>query len=202
MLYTPDHIEDITDGHTAALVVFLFVPGLAFLPRHAALWVLTWVVIIVLGIAVTRSAPRAAYFTYPSMYLAAAAAAEGLGRLAFMRWERWQPRLITLAPPDGRSRPQGMGGAWRLARGPDAGAKMVSWVILSGHSFRPWATALAIGLLAAMVGTQPDVTLWEQPTSTPVLTCIRQALGWMWTAYVALLVGRAAVAFRAEPRET
>ena len=86
-------IEDITVAH-AALVFFLFVPGLAFLPRHAALWVLIWVVIIVLGIAATRSAPRAAYFTYPSMYLAAAAAAEGLGRLAFMRWERWQPRLI------------------------------------------------------------------------------------------------------------
>ncbi len=91
--YTPDHIANIADSHTG-LVVILFLPGLAFLPRRAALWALTWVVIIVLGIAVTRSAPRAAYFTYPSMYLAAAAAAEGLGRLAFMRWERWQPRLI------------------------------------------------------------------------------------------------------------
>ncbi len=72
---------------------------------------------------------------------------------------------------------------------------MVFRVILSRRSFRPWATALAIGVLAAMVGTQPDVTLWEQPASTPVLTCVRQALGWMWAAYVALLVGRAAVAF-------
>ena len=72
---------------------------------------------------------------------------------------------------------------------------MVSWVTPSGRSFRPWVTALAIGLLAAMVETQPDVTLWEQPVSLPVLTCIRQALGWMWAAYVALLVGRAAVVF-------
>ena len=72
---------------------------------------------------------------------------------------------------------------------------MVFRVTLSGHCFRPWATALAIGMLAAMVGTQPDVTLWEQPVSLPVLTCIRQALGWMWAAYVALLVGRAAVVF-------
>ena len=29
----------------------------------------------------------------------------------------------------------------------------------------------------------------------PALTCVRQALGWMWAAYVALLVGRAAVVF-------
>ena len=72
---------------------------------------------------------------------------------------------------------------------------MVFRVTLSGRSFRPWATALAIGVLAAMVGTQPDVTLWEQPVSTPVLTCVRQVLGWMWAAYVALLVGRAAVTF-------
>ena len=72
---------------------------------------------------------------------------------------------------------------------------MVFRVTLSGHCFRPWATALAIGMLAAMVGTQPDVTLWEQPVSTPTLTCVRQALGWMWAAYVALLVGRAAVTF-------
>ncbi len=72
---------------------------------------------------------------------------------------------------------------------------MVFRVILSSRSFRPWATGLAIGVLATTAGTQPDVTLWEQPTSTPVLTCIRQALGWMWAAYVALLVGRAAVAF-------
>ena len=72
---------------------------------------------------------------------------------------------------------------------------MVFRVILSGHSFRPWATALAIGLLAAMVGTQPDVTLWGQPAAMAALTCVRQALGWTWTAYVVLLVGRAAVAF-------
>ncbi len=90
--YAQVPIEDITVAH-AALVVFLFVPGLAFLPRHAALWVLTWVVIIVLGITVTRSLPRTAYFTYPGMYLAAAAAAEGLGRLAVVRWELWQPKL-------------------------------------------------------------------------------------------------------------
>ena len=66
--------------------------------------------------------------------------------------------------------------------------------MLSRGSFRPWTTALAVGVLAATVGTQADVTLWEQPASTLVLTWVRQALGWMWTAYVALLVGRVAVA--------
>ena len=90
--YTPDHIANIADSHTG-LVVILFLPGLAFLPRRAALWALTWVVIIALGIAVTRSTPRAAYFAYPGMYLAAAAAAEGLGCLAVVRWELWQPKL-------------------------------------------------------------------------------------------------------------
>ena len=78
----------------AAPIVFLFLPGLVFLPRRAALWALTWVVIIVLGITVTRSAPRTAYFTYPALYLAAAAAAEGLGRLVVPRWQRWQARLM------------------------------------------------------------------------------------------------------------
>ena len=72
---------------------------------------------------------------------------------------------------------------------------MVFRVMLSSGSFRPWATALAIGLLAATVGTQPDVTLWEQPVSTLVLTWVRYAFGWMWVAYVALRVGQAAVAF-------
>lgn len=72
---------------------------------------------------------------------------------------------------------------------------MVSPVTLSGHSFRPWASALVIGVLATMVETQPDVFLWEQGDSTPVLTCVRRALGWMWAAYVALLVGRTAVTF-------
>ena len=86
-------VEDITAAH-AAPMAFLFVPGLVFLPRRAALWVLIWVVIVALGIAVTRSVPRAAYFAYPGMYLAAAAAAEGLGRLATVRWELWQARLI------------------------------------------------------------------------------------------------------------
>ena len=86
-------IENITMAH-AAPVVFLFVPGLVFLPRRAALWVLIWGVIIVLGVTVTRSLPRTAYFTYPALYLAAAAAAEGLGRLAIPRWQRWQPKLM------------------------------------------------------------------------------------------------------------
>ena len=86
-------IEDIAVAH-AAPIVFLFVPGLVFLPRRAALWALTWVVIIVLGITITRSLPRTAYFTYPALYLAAAAAAEGLGRLAVPRSQRWQPKLM------------------------------------------------------------------------------------------------------------
>ena len=90
--HTQALVEDITAAH-AAPMAFLFVPGLIFLPRRAALWTLTWVLIIVLGIAATRSVPRAAYFTYPSMYLATAAAAEGLGRLAVVRWQQWQPRL-------------------------------------------------------------------------------------------------------------
>ncbi len=72
---------------------------------------------------------------------------------------------------------------------------MVCRVMLSSGSFRPWTTVLATGVLAATVGTQSDVTLWEQPVSTLVLTWVRQALGWLWAAYVALLVGRAAVAF-------
>ena len=72
---------------------------------------------------------------------------------------------------------------------------MVFRVMLSSGSFRPWATALATGVLVATVGTQPDVTLWEQPVSTLVLTWVRYALGWMWAAYVALRVGQAAVAF-------
>ena len=72
---------------------------------------------------------------------------------------------------------------------------MVFRVMLSSGSFRPWATALAVGLLAATVGTQPDVTLWEQSASTLVFTWVRQVLGWMWAAYVALRVGQAAVAF-------
>lgn len=91
--YVQFSIENITMAH-AAPVVFLFVPGLIFLPRRAALWALAWVVIIVLGITVIRSLPRTAYFTYPALYLAAAAAAEGLGRLAGPRWKRWQPRLM------------------------------------------------------------------------------------------------------------
>ena len=86
-------IENITIAH-AAPVVFLFVPGLVFLPRRAAVWVLIWGVIIVLGVTVTRSLPRTAYFTFPALYLAAAAAAEGLGRLAIPRWQRWQPKLM------------------------------------------------------------------------------------------------------------
>lgn len=90
--YAQTPIEDISVAH-ATVVIVLFAPGLIFLPRRVALWVLTWFVIIVLGIAVTRSVPRAAYFTYPSMYLATAAAAEGLGRLAVARWKQWQPRL-------------------------------------------------------------------------------------------------------------
>ena len=72
---------------------------------------------------------------------------------------------------------------------------MVFRVMLSRGSFRPWATALTTGVLAATVGTQPDVTLWEQSVSTLVLTWVRYALGWMWAAYVALRVGQAAVAF-------
>ncbi len=91
--YVQFSIENITMAH-AAPVVFLFVPGLIFLPRRAALWALAWVVIIVLGITVTRSLPRTAYFTYPALYLAAAAAAEGLGRLAVPRWQRWHPKLM------------------------------------------------------------------------------------------------------------
>ena len=79
---------------------------------------------------------------------------------------------------------------------------MVFRVMLSSGRFRPWTTALATGVLAATVGTQPDVTLWEQPISTLGLTWVRHALGWMWAAYVALRVGRATVAFmqrRARP---
>ena len=72
---------------------------------------------------------------------------------------------------------------------------MVFRVMLSSGSFRPWAPALATGMLAATVGTQPDVTLWAQPVSTLVLTWARHVLGWMWAAYVALRVGQAAVAF-------
>ena len=71
---------------------------------------------------------------------------------------------------------------------------MVFRVMPSSGSFRPWAIALAVGLLAATVGTQPDVALWEQSASTLVLTWVRYALGWMWAAYVALLVGQATVA--------
>ena len=70
---------------------------------------------------------------------------------------------------------------------------MVFRVMLSSGSFRPWTTALAVGVLAATAGTQSDVTLWERPVSTLVLTWVRHALGWMWAAYVALLVGRVAV---------
>lgn len=91
--YVQVSIENITMAH-AAPVVFLFVPGLVFLPRRAAVWVLIWSVIIVLGVTVTRSLPRTAYFTFPALYLAAAAAAEGLGRLAIPRWQRWQPKLL------------------------------------------------------------------------------------------------------------
>ena len=72
---------------------------------------------------------------------------------------------------------------------------MVFRVRPTSGRYRPWATALAIGLLAAMVEIHTDTTLWEQSVSTPTLTCVRQALGWMWAAYVALLVGRAAVIF-------
>ncbi len=86
-------IEDITMAH-AAPVVFMSVLGLVFLPRRAALWALTWFVIVAVGIAVTRTQPHAAYFTYPSMYLASAAAAEGLGHLAVPRWQQWQPTLM------------------------------------------------------------------------------------------------------------
>ena len=85
-------IATLTGSHTG-LVVLLFLPGLVFLPRRAALWVLIWVVLIAVGMTVTRNNPRAAYFAYPGLYLAAAAAAEGLGRLAAERWELWQPRL-------------------------------------------------------------------------------------------------------------
>ncbi len=72
---------------------------------------------------------------------------------------------------------------------------MVFRVILSDRTFRPWATALATGVLAATAGTQSDVTLWERPISTLVLTWVRPALGWMWAAYVALRVGQVTVAF-------
>ena len=85
-------IANLNDSHTG-LVVLLSLPGLVFLPRRAALWVLIWVVLIAVGMTVTRSYPRTAYFAYPGLYLAAAAAAEGLGRLAAVRWELWQPRL-------------------------------------------------------------------------------------------------------------
>ena len=54
--YTPAHIANIADSHTGPS--FLFVPGLAFLPRRAALWALTWVVIIALGIALSHAACR------------------------------------------------------------------------------------------------------------------------------------------------
>ena len=72
---------------------------------------------------------------------------------------------------------------------------MVFRVTLSGHCFRPWATAVAIGVLAAMVETQTDTTLLEQVVSTPLLTWVRQTLGWIWAAYAAVLAGRATVAF-------
>ena len=85
-------IANLMDSQTG-LLVFLFVPGLVFLPRRTALWALTWVVIVVVGITVTRNLPRTAYFAYPGFYLAAAAAAADLGRLAVVRWELWQPRL-------------------------------------------------------------------------------------------------------------
>lgn len=67
-------------------------------------------------------------------------------------------------------------------------------MILHGHRFRTWATALAIGVLAATVGTQPDVTLWEQPAVAISLAFVRQALGWLWISYVALMAGRVTVA--------
>ncbi len=85
-------IANLMDSHTG-LIVLLFLPGLVFLPRRAALWVLIWVVLIAVGMTITRNYPRTAYLAYPGMYLAAAAAAEGLGRLAVVRWELWQPRL-------------------------------------------------------------------------------------------------------------
>ena len=72
---------------------------------------------------------------------------------------------------------------------------MVFRMMPSAGSFRPWATALATGVLAATVGTHLDVILWEQPVSTLVLTWVRQVLGSMWAVYVALRVGQAAVVF-------
>ncbi len=90
--YNHAQIASLTDSHTG-LIVLLFLPGLVFLPRRAALWVVIWVVLIAVGITVTRNYPRAAYTAYPGMYLAAAVAAEGLGRLAAGHWALWQPRL-------------------------------------------------------------------------------------------------------------
>ena len=85
-------IANLMDSHTG-LIFLLFLPGLVFLPRRVALWVVMWLVVIAVGITVTRNYTRSAYFAYPGLYLAAAAAAEGLGRLAAVRWELWQPRL-------------------------------------------------------------------------------------------------------------
>ena len=72
---------------------------------------------------------------------------------------------------------------------------MVFRMMPSAGNFRPWATALATGVLAATVGTQLDTNLWEQPVPTLVLAWVRHALGWLWAAYVALLVGQAAAVF-------
>ncbi len=79
---------------------------------------------------------------------------------------------------------------------------MVFRVIVSNRGFRPWATALAIVVLATTMGTQFNNALWEQPALTFALTYLREALGWLWMLAVALVVGRAAVSFaqsRARP---
>ena len=90
--YNHAQIANLMDSHTG-LIVLSFLPGLVFLPRRAGLWVVIWVMLIAVGMTLTRNYPRAAYSAYPGMYLAAAAAAEGLGRLAAVRWDLWQPRL-------------------------------------------------------------------------------------------------------------
>ena len=59
---------------------------------------------------------------------------------------------------------------------------MVFRVTLSGHCFRPWATAVAIGVLAAMVETQTDTTLLEQGLNAVSLASVsaRLDVGRLW----------------------
>jgi hypothetical protein len=62
-------------------VAWLFLPGLAVLPRRSALWAILWVALVVAASLATRNFGRVHYLAHPAVYVASAAAAERLGEL-------------------------------------------------------------------------------------------------------------------------